>query len=279
MASLTFTRNIERMTNSLHAGRFMLSPRAAMLALTIYFGVAGLTSTLAAESKPDVTLKTKAVDVSITLDAGIKAHPALAADCLAEGRRYADKQRKEADAALRGDPKLFSSGGYTFERQYTTTSVIGGRYVSLVRQDYENTHGAHPNTYIDAILWDDTEKKRISIRPFFKETAAGGPTLTAIAKAVIASLKDEKKKRGIDDNNAGIDWYQSIEPDLLKIGPVTLAPSTEPDKSSGLIFHYSPYAVGPYAEGTFEAFVPWQVLTRYVSAEGAAMFGGARPEQ
>ncbi|HEY0235840.1 MAG TPA: RsiV family protein [Afipia sp.] len=248
----------------------------------ICFSAAGLAgpSALAAESKPDFTFKTKAADVSVMLDAGIKANPALAADCLAEGKRYAGKQRKEADAARRDDPKLFATGGYTYERRYTTASVIGRRYVSLVRQDYENTHGAHPNTYINTILWDDTGKKRISIRPFFKETADGGPTLTTMVKAVIAALKDEKKRRGAaDDGTSGIDWYNGIEPSLLKIGPVTLAPSTEPDKSSGLIFHYEPYAVGPYAEGSFEAFVPWQVLQPYLSPEGAAIFSGSQPER
>ena len=33
----------------------------------------------------------------------------------------------------------------------------------------------------------------------------------------------------------------------MKIGPVTLAPSTAAGKSSGLTFHYAPYAVGAYA--------------------------------
>jgi hypothetical protein len=39
---------------------------------------------------------------------------------------------------------------------------------------------------------------------------------------------------------------------LLKIGAVTLAPSTASGKSSGLTFHYPPYAVGAYALGDAE---------------------------
>ena len=58
---------------------------------------------------------------------------------------------------------------------------------------------------------------------------------------------------------------------------MTLAPSTEPGKSSGLTFHYPPYAVGPYAEGEYVAFVPWEILKPYLSAEGASIFAGARP--
>ena len=232
----------------------------------------------AAEPKPDIAIKTDAVDVSVTLDDTIKSHPALAADCLAEGKRYAEKQRKEATSSKRSDPTYFPKGGYTFEREYVTASVVGGRYISILREDYADTHGAHPNTYVDTLLWDDTAKKRISIRPFFKETADDGPTLTAMRNAVLAALKAEKKARGIADDESPIDWYKDIGTSLLKIGPVTLAPSTEPGKSAGLAFHYAPYAVGPYAEGRFDVTVPWQDLKPYLSAEGTAIFGGAPPK-
>uniref|UniRef100_UPI00195317E1 hypothetical protein n=1 Tax=Escherichia coli TaxID=562 RepID=UPI00195317E1 len=91
-------------------------------------------------------------------------------------------------------------------------------------------------------LWDKAENKAISIRPFFTETADNGPAMTAMQKAVIASLKIEKKKR---DSDLTGDWLKSVEPKLLKIGAVTLAPSTEAGRSSGLTFYYPPDAVGP----------------------------------
>lgn len=233
----------------------------------------------AAEPKSDFAIKTDAVDISILLDATIKANPALAADCLAEGKRYASTQRKEATDAKRSDPKYFPKDGYTFERRYLTASVVAGRYISVLREDYANTHGAHPNTYVNTILWDDVAKKRISIRPFFKETADDGPTLKAMKKAVIVALKVEKKRRGIVDTESPLDWYENIGASLLKIGPVMLAPSTEPGKSAGLTFHYEPYAVGPYAEGRFDVVVPWQELKPHLSAEGTAIFGGAPPKR
>ena len=51
-----------------------------------------------------------------------------------------------------------------------------------------------------------------------------------------------------------------------------------PGKSSGLTFHYSPYAVGAYAEGSYTAFVPWRILRPYLTAEGLAIFGGDKPK-
>jgi len=101
--------------------------------------------------------------------------------------------------------------------------------------------------------------------------------MKAMVKAVIASLKIEKKKRDSGET-ATEEWFKSVEPSLLKIGAVTLAPSTETGKSSGLTFHYPPYAVGPYAEGQYVAYVPWETLKPHLTPEGARIFGGARPK-
>jgi hypothetical protein len=238
---------------------------------------ASLAPTLAADPKPDAAIKTKAVEATVFLDDKIKADPALAADCLAEGRKWIDKNAAEAEASRKQDPVLFRNGAWTFERKYTLRSVVDSRYVSIVRDDYMNSGGAHPNSDVDTILWDRSAGKRISIRPFFTETADDGPTMKAMLKGVIASLNLEKKKRDSSET-ATAEWYKGLEPKLLKIGAVTLAPSTQPGKSSGLTFHYPPYAVGPYVEGQYVAFVPWEALKSYLTPDGTRIFGGARPK-
>ena len=234
------------------------------------------TAAFAPVPKPDAAITNKSVDASVFLDDKIKADAALSADCLAEGRRWINKKAAEAAASRQEDPVLFRNGGWSFERKYTVRSSVDGRYVSIVRSDYMNTGGAHPNSDVDTILWDATAKRRISIRPFFAETADSGPTMKAMRNGVIASLNIEKKKRDATET-ATAEWYKGLEPKLLKIGAVTLAPSTEAGKSSGLTFHYPPYAVGPYAEGEFVAFVPWETLKSYLTPEGIRIFGGARP--
>ena len=236
---------------------------------------AALAPALAAEPKPDFSFKTKWVEVSVILDAKVKADPALAANCLAEGKKWAEKNRADADKERKQEPELFHNA-WSFERKYETRSVVDGRYVSIVRADYEYTGGAHPNSSSDTILWDRSAGKRISIRPFFTETTDSGPTLKAMRQGVIASLQAEKKKRGAEGMDA--DAIEAVEPKLLKIGPVSLAPSTEQGKSSGLTFHYSPYAVGSYAEGGYIAFVPWETLKPYLTPEGVRIFGGTRPK-
>ncbi len=231
----------------------------------------------AADPKPHAAVKNRNVEASVFLDDKIKADAALAADCASEGKKWIDKNAADAAASRKQDPQMFRNGAWSMERKYDTRSVVDGHYVSIVRSDYMNTGGAHPNSDVDTILWDSSTNKRISIRPFFTETSDNGPTMTAMVKAIITSLNAEKKKRDASET-ATAEWYKDLKPTLLKVGAVTLAPSTVSDKSSGLTFHYPPYAVGPYAEGEYVAFVPWEALKPYLTPEGTKIFGGARPK-
>jgi hypothetical protein len=251
--------------------------RNVAIAIGLFAAMTLCSPSQAADPKPDAALKTKSIEAGVSLDGKIKADGALAAFCLADGKKWLDKNAVDAAGEMKQDPQLFKDGGWSFERKYSIRSVVAERYVSLVRDDYMDTHGAHPNTDVNTILWDKFESKTISIRPFFTETADNGPTMTAMQKAVIASLKVEKKKRDSSET-ATAEWFKGVEPKLLKIGAVTLAPSTEAGKSSGLTFHYPPYAVGPYAEGQYVAFVPWGTLQPFLTAEGQRIFGGARPK-
>jgi hypothetical protein len=245
----------------------------------IFFVVAlaWVASTHAAEPKPDAAIENKTVAANVFIDDKIKADPALAADCLAEGKKWIARNAAYAAGSRNQDEVLSRNGRWSYQRKYAMRSLVGGRYVSIVRSDFMDTGGAHPNSDVDTILWDTTAKKRISIRPFFAETADNGPTMMTMLKEVITSLNAEKTKHGGGGDTATADSYKSLEPKLLKIGAVTLAPSTEVGKSSGLTFHYPPYAVGPYAEGEHVAFVSWENLKPYLTPEGARIFGGARP--
>jgi len=239
----------------------------------------GLSVAAADDIKPALTVKTRSIEASLTIDPRLKTHPALYASLLSEGRREVDKWRRNADEDRKTDPDFFTGDRrYSFERSYMQASAIG-RYVSIDRDDYLYTGGAHPNSDNNSILWDDGAKKRISIRPFLKESEPNGPALTALAKAIRAALAEEKKQRGrhgdIDpETDTELD---NVKPDLLKMGAVSLVRSTDPARSSGLNFRFSPYAVGSYAEGPYETFVPWSAFKDHLSPAGIALFGGERP--
>ncbi len=82
-----------------------------------------------------------------------------AADCLAEGRKWLDKNAAEAAASRKEDPQFFKDGGWDFERKYAIRSVVADRYVSVLRNDYMDTHGAHPNSDVNTILWDKSREQ------------------------------------------------------------------------------------------------------------------------
>lgn len=246
-----------------------------------------------ADTPPQISIKKKYVEVSVTVDPALKPIAGLFANCLTEGRTWADKAFADATAQWRSDPKTFRDLQWSYDRTYDLRSAIG-RYVSVVRSDGTFEGGAHPNQEINTILWDKNTRKRVSIRPLFDEMADDGPTVVALAgaaKLAVATAKLAKGINGYGDDETPADKMMpeqelrhdnfindGIKPALLALGPVTLAPSTQDGKSSGLTFHYSPYAVGPYVEGPYTVFVPWTAFSRYLSPAGAAIFGGERPK-
>jgi hypothetical protein len=253
---------------------------SAVLLLAAAIMLASLAPTSAAPITV-IKSKTKSGEIEVSIDDALRAYPGLYENLAAEARREAVKWRAGADTALRKkEPPFGTTGGYyEYSRGYTLRSAIG-RYISVLRGDSTFTGGAHPNSFTNTILWDRDAKKRISIRPFFRETADNGPTMTAMAKLLRAAVHARKKEldRPVEDDPETDTWLKDIEASLLKLGPVTLAPSSESNRSSGLTFHFSPYAVGPYAEGPLTAFVPWTAFKDFLSPEGTALFAGTRPD-
>ena len=247
-----------------------------------------------AQPKSALSVKSRLVDADVQIDERLKAYPGLAANCLADSKRWIERMRTEADKERREDIVLFREAQrWSLERSYELRSAIG-RYISVLRNDEIDTGGNNPATVMDAILWDREAKKRVGIRPFFKEAADNGPTMKALARLVRIAVAAEKIARDLADppepdkpsSSLTPETFaerdplivEGVQPKLGGLGPATLAPSTIAGKSSGLTFHFSPYAVGSYAEGPYTVFVAWTELKPYLSPEGAAIFAGERPE-
>jgi len=243
-----------------------------------------------AETGPQIEFNSKAVRISVTIVPELRKHPGLFDNLLAEGKRNAETNRAEAAKELHDNPGFFTDGReWYFHRNYTLRSEAG-RYVSVLRLDETFSGGAHPNSYVDTILWDREGRRRTNIRAFFRETADNGPTMTALARLArlaVAAAKLAKMSEDEEERKLGLTPQQYLERDpqitqgiapvLLKIGPISLTPSTERGKSAGLNFHYSPYAVGSYAEGPYTVAVPWTAFREHLSPQGVAIFGGQRP--
>jgi hypothetical protein len=253
-----------------------------LAALTIIVGAALAFGrpAMAGEAKPVISTSGQHIEVTVAIDDAVKTHRGLYENLLAEARRDAGKWRAEAIKERAGDDFSIREGRiWTYSRSYTLRSEIEHRYVSILRIDSTYEGGAHPNSVVDTILWDADTKRRISMRPLLNETADNGPTMTALATAIRLALAKEKKARGadVDDDVAKDTWLSAVKPQILKLGAVVLAPSTVAGKSSGLVFYFSPYAVGSYAESSYTAFVPWADFRALLSPAGEAIFAGERP--
>jgi hypothetical protein len=241
-----------------------------------------------------ISIETKYVSISLKVDAELRRFGELFDDCWAEGKAWFNKTNADAAAEWRDNRKAFRGLQWDYNRDYVLRSVVG-RYVSVVRSDDWFDGGAHGNQYADTILWDNVAHKRTNSRALFTESTDSGPTMTALAQAAklaVATVKlaNDINGYGDDDRPDAKDMTpeqeiehdsfirNGIKPAILEIGPVTLAPSTENGKSSGLTFHYTPYGVGPYVEGPYTVFVPWTKFQQYLSQQGAALFGGERPQ-
>ena len=279
--------------------RFQIISRAILFAILISLLHAPLPSSAAFASgpekdKPQISIKKGYVAITLIIDAELRRFTELFANCLSEGKTWAEKTNDDAAAEWRDNRRAFRGLQWFHERDYQLRSVVG-HYVSVVRSDDWFDGGAHPNRHIDTILWDSTAGKRVSIRPFFTETSDDGQTMTALAELAKLSVAAAKLANDIDgyedddrpaaqkltaEQELSHDHFinDGIKPRILEIGPVTLAPSTQDGRSSGLTFHYSPYAVGPYVEGSYTVFVSWTAFRQYLSPQGAALFGGERPK-
>ncbi|MGH6741421.1 MAG: hypothetical protein ACREDY_20760 [Bradyrhizobium sp.] len=270
---------------------------SVLLAIATLLAFAAAPAAAQSDQKPAIELKTHAAEISVTIDPKLKTYPGLDADLLAEGRRYVANARGQADAEYKTNRQWFKEDDrhWTYDLVFTFRSLVAYHYVSIVRDDGTFTGGAHPSSRTNTILWDATTRKRISIRPFLKETADNGPTMTALtklARRAVAVQKLERWKEAAPDDERNNpqpapdqfaqenpEIVSGVQPSLLKIGPISLAPSTEPGKSSGLTFHYSAYDVDAYAAGPYTVFVPFTAFKPYLSAQGLTIFGGERPEK
>src|SRR5262245_21101736 len=64
----------------------------------------------AAEDKPVISTKTKAIEATVTIDSALKAHPGLYQNLLAEARRQVARWRVNADKEMRESPEFFKQG-------------------------------------------------------------------------------------------------------------------------------------------------------------------------
>lgn len=81
------------------------------LSVALALGATCVVSASAADLKPDAVVKTKSIGARVFLEDKLKADAALAANCLAEGKKWLDKNAAEAAASRKQDPQFWTAAG------------------------------------------------------------------------------------------------------------------------------------------------------------------------
>ena len=156
-----------------------------------------------------------------------------------------------------------------FENQITITAATEtGKLLSLKRQAYDWSGGAHPNTLLEGILWDKALKRRITPRDLFRP----GADLTVLDQALCSAINAARRARVPDARTLRIGEEQGC-PRALAI-PFILTGGTATGKAAGLTFLINPYVVGPHAEGAYEIAIPHAVFRSLVAPAYIDEFAG-----
>ncbi len=182
-----------------------------------------------------------------------------------------DNKAATEEAAANGTESWFRQ--YAMEYRFEATAVEGD-IISVLQNVYSYTGGAHPNYALKGIVQQKGQPEPVAIGAVVADAAGFGERLKS-------RLTDEKLERIYsdmsremvsaevtellgDDANAGSVWGKNY----------VLAPSTEAGKFGGITVLFSPYDVGPYAEGAYIITVPASELEGKLTPDWSARFGG-----
>ncbi len=131
--------------------------------------------------------------------------------------------------------------------------------------------GAHGNRTTRSIFWDRRGKRVVPLDELLDLEAAK----PALDRALAEALRRERERRGLPPGSDGVVF------DRPRAGPgsvFTLVADFRPATARGILFHFPPYALGPYAEGGYALFVPAARFLDHLRPRYRALFATDRPQ-
>ncbi|ESR22742.1 DUF3298 domain-containing protein [Lutibaculum baratangense] len=241
---------------------------------------AGLLVSGAASAQDDRALElrdmSEAAEIRVVLPPAAADHPALRDEMLAEGRELLAKFRSEAQAAMaeaETDPDYPWhpwSLDYVYEPRY-----LGPVYGSFLVNIFTFQGGAHPQLAFETVTRDLETNTPVTLDDLFFDASDGSPALVAISDHVQNDIARQKEQRTGEPADLGsADWLDAVAPRPENFELFTFVPARQRGMVAGLTFHFPPYAVGAYAEGPFESFVPASVFSGELADFFPQVFGG-----
>ncbi len=196
-----------------------------------------------------------------------------AREALEEMDESARRDQAEWAAAVEEGEAGYNFRPYEMEVRHRGISQADG-FISVQQDIYLNSGGAHPNYFLGGALYAVEGGGPVPITAIVADPAAFGARLKAgLVEAKIARGYDEAARGYVedqveeylgDDAVAGAEWANSY----------ILNPSTEEGLFGGITVLFSPYDVGPYAEGSYEITIPAAEIEGHLTPAWAGRFGG-----
>jgi hypothetical protein len=216
--------------------------------------------------------KTAGIETSLKLPPSLLTAPELHQRIYDEG--VADLKRFARDSVAARAEDSEDTTPYQRTVKWTTATETD-KLISLEKQTFEFSGGAHGNVGLDAVLWDKALKRTLQPSALFKPNTDYARLDALLCQAV----NDAKKAREGDGFEPATSapgafwqcphWRNSV---------VVLAPSNQPGKAGGLTFLFAPYAVSSFAEGDFMITIPLSDFQPYLAPAYADQFGGRPPK-
>lgn len=222
-----------------------------------------------------VTAKAEGFEGRIAIDGLIASVPRLHE--LIEPRMRATMAEvqvaSQADIAARGGAP---QGGYFFDAEWTGSGA-GARYLNVRGRISQFTGGAHPLMWYEAFVWDRLGQRRLALADLLRDPRSGSPAVSTLATLARDALIAVKHTRMPDydpaaDGFIGTTGDGPFAPDLARFaGNFQLVPRGAGDAAGegGIELLFSPYEVGPWAEGGYEVLLPAAAVRPLLKADAA----------
>ncbi|MCU0317158.1 MAG: DUF3298 and DUF4163 domain-containing protein [Fimbriimonadaceae bacterium] len=123
---------------------------------------------------------------------------------------------------------------------------------SFIVSTYSYMGGAHPNTFYDTATFSNRQNRAVKIRA--RELFRTGVNVRkTVSDLVIPELRRKKASSVLDGS------IRQLPDELLERFTIS---------STGITWHFAPYSVASYAEGSFEVSIPWSRLRSSLNPSG-----------
>ena len=232
------------------------------------------------DNKPDVAIVNgeQAAAISVSMPENIDSlHPDLAEEL----RERTNAQTEAFIASAEADKREAREKGFEFrphslDVKWAEVGPRQGRLSGYLGTYSSFTGGAHPNVRFDVLNWDRETETFLSVPDLFSDPERAQAQLAEALKAGLLEAKRERLKgTDMDKDEMMETWVEPAFQDNKSVfRNVTFAPSSDPALAGGLTYHFSPYEVGAYAEGSYTITVPYMVFESELKPDYAESFGG-----